>query len=75
MIKLSSPSGKGKIPQYSTDPASPAAESAWVLATPVYSDGTPLGLLLAITHTVITGYTYTLKYRTKQSTTVTVGLT
>ena len=70
MIKLSSPSGKGKIPQYSTDPTSPAAESAWVLATGVGGTGTPVGLLLAITVEVFASYTYALKYRTAQGTTL-----
>ena len=65
----------GLIPQLDSDPASPDQQTAWVLSEPVYSDGTPIGLLLAITQSAITGYTYALKYRTEQDTTITVGLT
>lgn len=34
------------IPEYTTDPISPAAENVWVLRT---TAGTPVGLLLALT--------------------------
>lgn len=63
------------IPQLNADPASPNAEDAWVLRSPIYSAGTPLGLLLAITNTSIVGYTYQHSYRTKEGTTVRVSLT
>jgi hypothetical protein len=75
LIKKGSGGIVGFIPQLSADPASPDQQTAWVLSEPVYSDGTPIGLLLAITQSAITGYTYDLKYRTEQDTTISVALT
>ena len=68
------------IPQITADPASPDAESAWVLRSGsggAIADGTPIGLLLALTYKDNAGvaYSYALKYRTKDSTTLSVALT
>lgn len=67
------------IPQLNTDPASPNAEDAWVKRTGSGSsipDGTPIGLLLALTYTGNSGssFTYAFAYRTKEGTTVRVAL-
>ena len=45
------------LPILAADPVAPAEGEAWILKTPIMSDGTPLGLLLAITASSITGYT------------------
>jgi hypothetical protein len=68
------------IPELTSDPASPVAESAWVLRSGsggAIADGTPIGLLLALTYTDNAGeaYSYLLKYRTKENTTLSVALT
>ena len=63
------------VKQLTSDPTSPVAQDMWVLATASYSDGTPMGLLLAITQAAVTGYTYALKYRTLEDTTKSVALT
>lgn len=57
----------GTIPEYASDPLSPAVNSAWVLKT-VIPDGTPIGLLLALTYT--SEITYQFSYRTSEGTTV-----
>jgi hypothetical protein len=57
------------VPQYATDPVSPSPGDMWILAT---GDGTPMGLLLAITHGTHTKYQ--LSYRTGESTTIRVEL-
>jgi hypothetical protein len=62
------------IPQLASDPPSPAVESAWVRETMTSQAGSPIGLLLGITNAVST-YTYELRYRTQQGTTVGVPLT
>lgn len=64
-----------KIPELSSDPASPKAEDVWVLRSgsgASIPDGTPIGLLLALTYTGNSGvsFTYQLSYRTKAGTTV-----
>jgi hypothetical protein len=64
----------GSIPQVSTDPASPAAQDAWVRATMITSPGQPIGLLLSLTRALGT-YTYEFRYRTQQGITVGVPLT
>ena len=68
------------IPQFSTDPVAPVAETAWVLRTGsggAIADGTPIGLLLCLTYTDNAGvaFSYALKYRTKENTTLSVALT
>lgn len=74
-------SAYGLIPQLSSDPASPTAEKAWVLATlgsGASTEGMPMGLLLSLTYaeTAAGGATtYQLSYRTKQGTTLRASLT
>ena len=68
------------IPQFSTDPSSPNPEDAWVLRSGsggAIADGTPIGLLLALTYTDNEGadFTYQFSYRTKEGTTVRAALT
>ncbi len=62
------------IPEYATDPVSPAANSAWVLKTVAggISIGSPIGLLLALTYAVTSGgsTTYQFSYRTTEATTI-----
>lgn len=66
----------GVIPQYASDPASPLAETAWVLRTPGVggtTTGVPMGLLLALTYaeTAAGGAAaYQLSYRTEEGTTL-----
>ena len=62
--------GSSTIPQLNADPVSPAAQSAWVLTTTT-TFGTPIGLLLALTSEV-NNYSYSLRYRTLEGTTVSV---
>jgi hypothetical protein len=70
--------GVTTIPEYYTDPVSPVAEQAWVLATGsgAIADGTPMGLLLALTYTGNggSGFTYQFSYRTIEGTTKRVTL-
>lgn len=61
------------IPQYSSDPATPKPEEAWVLRSIGGGGGSPVGLLLALT-SAGSGSTYAFKYRTKEGTTVSVAL-
>lgn len=72
-----SSSGTVSIPQVNTDPVAPAAESAWVLRTTAGAipDGTPIGLLLALTYTGNTGSSsYQFSYRTNEGTTIRVAM-
>jgi hypothetical protein len=65
--------GSGTIPQFSSDPSNPSANSMWVLKTPQYQLQTsifPLGILLATQVNV-----YKLSYRTSEGTTKRVLLT
>lgn len=49
------------LPILAADPTNPVHGQAWVMKTPTTSStGEPLGLLLGITQTIITGYTYEL---------------
>lgn len=69
-----------KIKQVSTDPSSPKAETAWVLRSGsggAIPDGTPIGLLLALTYKDNAGvaFTYQFSYRTKEGTTLRTDLT
>ena len=71
----------GGIKQYSTDPTSPRAETAWVLRqgtgggiVQLSTEGVPMGLLLALTYATTTSstgvaYTYQFSYRTREGTT------
>lgn len=67
----------GKVPQYSSDPSSPAAEDAWVLLTSTGGAGGgtykgTLGLGFPYLSPSTGGAsTYALKYRTKEGTTKT----
>ena len=70
-------SGTASIPQYSTDPASPAAQDAWVLKTSSGGSGggKPYGLLAAITQPNTGGSSsYQFSYRTIEGTTKRVTL-
>jgi hypothetical protein len=65
--------GGSSIPEYTSDPVSPTAETAWVVksGSGVIPDGTPIGLLLALTYTGNEGiFSYQLRYRTLEATTV-----
>ena len=44
------PPATASIPEYTTDPVSPAVEDAWVLHTVPTGAGVPIGLLLALTY-------------------------
>lgn len=71
--------GTVTIPEYTSDPGSPAANSAWVLrggSGGGIPDGTPIGLLLALTYTNNSGspFTYDFSYRTTEGTTVRASL-
>ena len=50
-------SGTPIFPLLAADPVAPAEGEAWVLKTPIVSGGVPMGLLLALTQSAITGYT------------------
>ena len=53
------PSTSSNIPELAADPVSPAVNDVWVLRTTI-ANGTPIGLLLALTHT-ITDYKFSYK--------------
>lgn len=60
------------IPQLSSDPAAPSAESAWVLKTGsgAAGGGKPIGLLISLTTTGAGGsLAYQFSYRTLEGTT------
>ena len=65
----SSGGGGGTLPEYYTDPVSPAAGDTWILATIATAGGSPMGMLLSITYAANT-YTYQLSYRTTEGTTI-----
>lgn len=61
----SSGSGSVNIPELTVDPVSPPSQSAWVLRSGGSSlTGTPLGLLLSLTHDITAAFTYQLSYQT-----------
>ena len=64
---------KDNIPELVSDPSSPEAEDSWVLKTGqnVIPDGTPIGLLLALTYTkeLEPPFAYQFSYRTTDGTT------
>jgi hypothetical protein len=64
-----SPSGGSNLPEYGSDPVSPANGDTWVLRQGVV--GSPLGMLLALT---TAKSTYKLSYKTISGTTVRVDL-
>ena len=67
---------EGSIPEYTSDPSTPTPQTAWVLRSGSASGGgSPIGLLLTLTTPGTASYTYELKYRTLESTTVAVPLT
>lgn len=78
-LKINPTSGKldlvGVIPQLDADPSSPNSEDAWVLKTTTVeaNTGSPVGLLLAITHPET--YSYQFSYRTIAGNTLRVALT
>jgi len=82
IIEIFNPSSGGSasgttIPQLSSDPSSPAAQTAWVLRTGSGGSGggKPIGLLLSLTQPNTGGsFTYQLSYRTIEGTTKRVTL-
>jgi hypothetical protein len=93
ITSTSASSALTSIPQYNSDPASPSTENVWVRKTggTTTVTGTPLGLLLALTHSITTtggtpmglllsitkdtSPTYELRYRTLEGTTKGVSIT
>lgn len=73
-IVNSTATGGGSIPQYDTDPASPAAEDAWVLKSGSVTGGGKLqflfGLGTPVTDSGTGGVTYQFSYRTQEGTTI-----
>lgn len=67
------PGGSSTISQVTTDPVSPTAGTTWVLATDQGAIGTPIGLLLSLTH-ANSLFVYQLSYRTAQGTTIRTNL-
>jgi hypothetical protein len=61
------------MPEFISDPVSPAHNSTWVLATPVTLAGSPLGLLLALTQATPV-FIYQLSYRTLEGITIRTSL-
>lgn len=62
-------SGTTLIPEFTSDPVSPVAGQVWVLATSLGAVGTPIGLLMALTHATSL-FSYQLSYRTTENTTI-----
>ena len=67
-------SGAATITELYADPVAPTAQQSWVLATQTTTAGSPLGLLLSLTSSV-SNYTYALRYRTLEGTTIGTPLT
>jgi hypothetical protein len=63
-----------RVPQVTSDPASPAPGDAWVLKTTGGGGGAVIGMLAGITYAGA-GTTYQYSYRTKEATTVRATLT
>lgn len=72
-INGGSSGGSPSIPELYSDPVSPTAQSAWVLATDSGAIGTPIGLLLSLTHAASV-FSYQLSYRTLEGTTARVPI-
>lgn len=69
-------SAQTQIPEYEgSDPVSPAPEDTWVLHTDIPPIGSPVGLLLALTHADIKTGRYLLSYYTLENTIKRVELT
>ena len=74
--------GSSSIPELTSDPSSPAVQSAWVLKSGggggTIAAGTPLGLLLALTYALDSSgggpATYQFSYRTIENTTIRVSM-
>lgn len=67
------PPSSGLLPQYNSDPLSPSSQTAWVRKNTLIATGSPIGLLLALTS--VGSFSYDLRYRTLEGTTVGVPLT
>lgn len=67
--------GSVSIPEITTDPVSPAAQSAWILYTPTTGGGTPIGLLLSLTYPGTGSSSYKFSYKTIEGPIVRVTLT
>ena len=67
-------SGSTTIQELYSVPVTPVAGSMWVQANAVLTAGSPMGLLLSLTNSNST-YTYSLKYRTNEGTTIGTPLT
>lgn len=63
------------IPQLAADPSNPKPQSAWIRGVIGQTQGSPMGLLLALTYPTTTSTSYQFRYRTKEGTTVGVTLT
>jgi len=63
------------IPEYMADPVSPSPEEAWVLYSGFPPVGSPIGLLLSLTHAVPSAGSYQLSYETLEGTIKRVALT
>lgn len=61
------------ILELTADPVTPRPQTAWVVSTVVLTGGSPMGLLLALTNANTT-YSYKLKYRTLENTTIAVTM-
>lgn len=68
---INSSNGSVTIPELTSDPVSPAPESAWVLRTDVPEIiGSPIGLLLSLTYATSSLPTYQFSYQTLEGTIV-----
>lgn len=66
--------GASGISQLTSDPVTPTLEQTWVLATQVATVGSPMGLLLSLTNAQ-NRFTYQLRFRTLEGTTIGTPLT
>ncbi len=65
----------GYIPELTSDPVSPTPETAWVLRSGGFvGGGVPVGLLLGITTAGSGSFSYELRYRTLENSTIGVVL-
>jgi hypothetical protein len=63
------------IPELTSDPVSPTPEEAWVLHEAPAAIGSPIGLLLSLTHATSIGGSYQFSYYTTEGTIKRVTLT
>lgn len=61
--------GSGTVTEVSTDPSSPTAGQTWVLHSASAIGGSPIGLLLSLTQTIVAN-TYLFSYYTSEGTIV-----